>query len=145
MCKIWELLGQYPRRNNLSKLATFDPIFQLPHSALFLDNKKKFKDIRNEIGGRGTSHLIADVFELLHHVRVHGGHTHGADDKCDAVHPVGFSWMILLASLAPVLSVYNILACWRRTRTKSGKYGPRALCSQFYMSLATLRSPRLVR
>ena len=34
MCKIWELLGQYPRRNNLSKLATFDPICQLPHSAM---------------------------------------------------------------------------------------------------------------
>ena len=25
MCKIWELLGQYPRRNNLSKLTTFEP------------------------------------------------------------------------------------------------------------------------
>ena len=34
MCKIWERLGQYPRRNNLPKLATFDPIFQLPHSAM---------------------------------------------------------------------------------------------------------------
>ena len=48
------------------------------------------------------SDLIADVFELLHHVRVHGGHIHGADDKSNAVHPVGFSWMILVASLAPV-------------------------------------------
>ena len=28
---------------------------------------------------------------------------------------------------------YDILACWRLTRTKSGKYGPRALWSQFYM------------
>ena len=34
MCKIWEFLGQYTRRNNLSKLPTFDLIFQLPHSAM---------------------------------------------------------------------------------------------------------------
>ena len=34
MCKILELLDRHPQRNNLSKLATFDHIFQLPHSAL---------------------------------------------------------------------------------------------------------------
>ena len=34
LCKIWEILGQIPRRNNLSKLTTFDPVFQLPHSAM---------------------------------------------------------------------------------------------------------------
>ena len=37
---------------------------------------------------------------------------------------------------------YDILACWRRTRTKSGKYGPRALWSEFYMSLGSLYVPR---
>ena len=37
---------------------------------------------------------------------------------------------------------YDILACWRLTRTKSGKYGPRALWSQFYMSLGSLYVPR---
>ena len=39
---------------------------------------------------------------------------------------------------------YDILACWRRTRTKSGKYGPRALWSKFYMSLGSLYVPREV-
>ena len=34
MCNTLELLGQYPQRNYLSKSATFDPIFQLLHSAL---------------------------------------------------------------------------------------------------------------
>ena len=29
---------------------------------------------------------------------------------------------------------YDILACWRRMRTKSGKYGPRALWSQLEKS-----------
>ena len=29
-----KLLGQYPWRNNLSKLTSFDPIFQFPHSAM---------------------------------------------------------------------------------------------------------------
>ena len=38
----------------------------------------------------------------------------------------------------------DILACWRWTRTKSGKYGPRALWSQFYMSLGSLYVPREV-
>ena len=33
MCKILELLDQHPQRNNLSKLATVDPIFQHPYSA----------------------------------------------------------------------------------------------------------------
>ena len=35
MCKILEFLDQNQQRNNWSKLATFDAIFQLPHSALF--------------------------------------------------------------------------------------------------------------
>ena len=35
LCKILELLCQYPQRNYLSKSATFDPIFQLLHSALW--------------------------------------------------------------------------------------------------------------
>ena len=35
LCKIWWILGQNPRRNNLSKLTTFDPFFQLLHSAMF--------------------------------------------------------------------------------------------------------------
>ena len=39
---------------------------------------------------------------------------------------------------------YDILACWRRARTKSGKYGPRVLWSQFYMSLGSLYVPREV-
>ena len=34
MCQILELLDQNPWRNNLSKLATFNSIFQLTHSAL---------------------------------------------------------------------------------------------------------------
>ena len=34
VCKILELCDQNPWRNNLSKLATFDPISQRPHSAL---------------------------------------------------------------------------------------------------------------
>ena len=34
MCKILELYDQNPWRNNLPKLATFDPILQRPHSAL---------------------------------------------------------------------------------------------------------------
>ena len=36
------------------------------------------------------------------------------------------------------------MACWRRTRTKSGKYGPRELCSESYMSLGRLYVPREV-
>ena len=36
------------------------------------------------------------------------------------------------------------MACWRRTRTKSGKYVPRALWSQFYMSQGRLYVPREV-
>ena len=43
----------------------------------------------------------------------------------------------------PLNRYYDILACWRRTRTKSGKYGPRALWSQFYMSLGILYVPRV--
>lgn len=31
-----ELLGRNPWRHNFSKLATFDPIFQLPDSALMI-------------------------------------------------------------------------------------------------------------
>ena len=34
MCKISQILDENQRRNNLSKLTTFHPIFQLPHSAL---------------------------------------------------------------------------------------------------------------
>ena len=34
LCKIWEILGQNPLRNNLSKFTTFDSVFQLQHSAL---------------------------------------------------------------------------------------------------------------
>ena len=34
MCKFLEFLDQHPQRNNLSKLATFDPILQRPHSAV---------------------------------------------------------------------------------------------------------------
>ena len=34
VCKILELWGQHPRRNNLSKSATFQPILQRPHSAM---------------------------------------------------------------------------------------------------------------
>ena len=34
MCKISEFWDRNWQRNNFSKLATFDPIFQLPHSAL---------------------------------------------------------------------------------------------------------------
>ena len=34
MCKILEPLGQHPQKNDLSKSATFDPIFQLLHSAM---------------------------------------------------------------------------------------------------------------
>ena len=34
MCKHLEFLDQHPQRNDLSKLATFDPILQRPHSAL---------------------------------------------------------------------------------------------------------------
>ena len=34
MCKILELCDQNPRRNNWSKLGTFDSILQRPHSAL---------------------------------------------------------------------------------------------------------------
>ena len=34
ICKHFEPLAHYPQRNNMSKLATFDPIFQLPHSAM---------------------------------------------------------------------------------------------------------------
>ena len=34
MCKILEFFDQNCQRHNLSQLATFDPIFQLPHSAL---------------------------------------------------------------------------------------------------------------
>ena len=34
MCKILEILDPHSQRNILSKLATFHPIFQLPHSAL---------------------------------------------------------------------------------------------------------------
>ena len=45
---------------------------------------------------------------------------------------------------ASLKKLYDILACWRRTRTKSGKYGPRALWSQFYMSLGSLYVPREV-
>ena len=37
----------------------------------------------------------------------------------------------------------NIMTYWR-TRTKSGKYGPRALWSEFYMSLGSLYVPREV-
>ena len=44
--------------------------------------------------------LFADVFELLHNVRIHGAHSHGTDDKSDAVHPVGIFWMHVVASLA---------------------------------------------
>ena len=29
LCKIWRILGQNPRRNDLSKLTTFDLVFQL--------------------------------------------------------------------------------------------------------------------
>ena len=36
MCKILELYGKNPWRNNLSKLATLDSIFQLNHSAMDL-------------------------------------------------------------------------------------------------------------
>ena len=36
MCKILEILDQNWQRNNLSKLATFDPIFQLPHSVMMI-------------------------------------------------------------------------------------------------------------
>ena len=35
LCKILELLGQDPQRNYLSKSATFDPNFQLLHSAIY--------------------------------------------------------------------------------------------------------------
>ena len=35
MCKILEILGQHPQRNDMSKLTTFDPIFQLTHSAIW--------------------------------------------------------------------------------------------------------------
>ena len=34
LSKIWEILGQNPLRNNLSKLTTFDPVFQLLHSGM---------------------------------------------------------------------------------------------------------------
>jgi len=34
MCKILEFLDQHPQRNNLSKLAFFDPILQRPYSAM---------------------------------------------------------------------------------------------------------------
>ena len=37
-----------------------------------------------------------------------------------------FSWFSVFSILV-VHSLYDILACWRRTRTKSGKYGPREL------------------
>ena len=36
------------------------------------------------------------------------------------------------------------MACWRRTRTKSGKYGPRELRSECYTSLGRLYVPREV-
>ena len=38
MCKILELCDQNPRRNNWSKLGTFDSILQRPHSAMLEDN-----------------------------------------------------------------------------------------------------------
>ena len=34
MFKIWEFLGHYTQRINLSKLPTFDLIFQLPQSVM---------------------------------------------------------------------------------------------------------------
>ena len=34
VCKILELWGQHPQRNNLSKSATFKPILQRPHSVI---------------------------------------------------------------------------------------------------------------
>ena len=34
ICKILELLGKHPEKNDLSKSATFDPSFQLSRSAL---------------------------------------------------------------------------------------------------------------
>ena len=36
MCKISQIRDENQRRNNLSKLTTFHPIFQLPHSALMV-------------------------------------------------------------------------------------------------------------
>ena len=43
MCKILELCDQNPRRNNWSKLGTFDSILQRPHSALIKHNNKQGK------------------------------------------------------------------------------------------------------
>ena len=47
LCKIWEILGRNPRRNNLSKFTTFNPVFQLPHSALTI-GPFKFTPAENE-------------------------------------------------------------------------------------------------
>ena len=44
MCKFLEFLDQHPQRNNLSKLATFDPILQRPHSALDDKDKNEVED-----------------------------------------------------------------------------------------------------
>ena len=39
MCKISQIYNENQRRNNLSKLTTFHPIFQLPHSALMVTHR----------------------------------------------------------------------------------------------------------
>ena len=39
MCNISQIRDENQRRNNLSKLTTFHPIFQLPHSALMVTHR----------------------------------------------------------------------------------------------------------
>ena len=67
MCKKFELLDQYPQRNNLSKLATFDPILQRPHSAMIDGCQPAFEDIIAGVFTRVYCSIAHLVFIALEH------------------------------------------------------------------------------
>ena len=53
-------------------------------------------------------------------------------------------WPVTKGSIIPPYIYQDKLASWRRTRTRSGKYSPRELCSESYTPLGRLYIPREV-